>query len=258
MTRKIIITTNLVTIGFSMASVLAFVWLPSYASGLYIQIPATLLTASLLIALIFGKTRQAFELHRIQSVGLWASIPLTLLAVILIDMYLERLISITHTWLALNIGFLPMIGPAAYAYYWITKREPILVTAVALNVVAMWLWLELEILKSDAGVEFLLGSLFVAMCFGIPWIIALRCSWERTMRTQYRRCMGPFMESFTMFLIAVPLVTLAIMIVMAVTDGQHWIALAGIVVSFLFSSAVATPFRKFLRALGRLDEQQRE
>ena len=44
---------------------------------------------------------------------------------------------------------------------------------------------------------------------------------------------------------------------MAVTDGQHWIALAGIVVSFLFSSAVATPFRNFLRAFGRLDEQQR-
>ena len=70
--------------------------------------------------------------------------------------------------------------------------------------------------------------------------------------------MGPFMESLTMFLVAVPLVTLAILSVMAVTDGQHWIALAGIVVSFLFSSAVATPFSKFLRALAELEKQQRE
>lgn len=109
-------------------------------------------------------------------------------------------------------------------------------------------------LKSGVGIEFTLGLLFIALCFGVPWIIALRCSWECARRTQHRRRMGPFMESLTLFLVAVPLVTLAILSVMAVTDGQHWIALAGIVVSFLFSSAVATPFGQFLRALGKLDE----
>ena len=254
MTRKSIITTNLVAIVFSMASVLTFTWLPSYVGGLYAQILITLLTVSLLVALFFEKTRQALELHRLQSVSLWVSIPLALLVVILIDMYLERLISIIPAWMALNIGFLFMVGPAAYAYYWITRGKSLLVAAVMLNIGAAWLWLELEILKSDAGLEFLLGSLFAAMCFGIPWVIALRYSWECAKRTQHRRRVGPFMESLTMFLVAVPLVTLAILNVMAVTDGQHWIALAGIVVSFLFSSAVATPFRKFLRALGSLDE----
>ena len=258
MNRKIIIitTTNLVAIVCSMASVLAFLWFSSYADELYVQIPITLLIASLLIALFFEKTKQGFGLDNIQRVSLWISFPLALLAIILIDMYFDRLVSLIPPVIALNIGFLCVLVFPTYIYYWVADRQPFLMTSAALNIGVAWLWLDLEILKSDAGVEFLLGPLLVAMCSGIPWIITLRCSWECAKRTQHRHRMGPFMESLTMFLVAVPLVTLAILSVMAVTDGQHWIALAGIVVSFLFSSAVATPFRKFLRALGRLGEQQ--
>ena len=189
---------------------------------------------------------------------MWISIPLALLAIILIDMYLDRLVSLIPPVIALNIGFLCVLVFPTCIYYWVANRQPFLVTSAALNIGVAWLWLDLEILKSGAGVEFLLGPLLVAMCSGIPWIITLRCSWERAKRTQHCHRMGPFMESLTMFLVAVPLVTLAIVSVMAVTDGQHWIALAGIVVSFLFSSAVATPFSKFLRALAELEKQQRE
>lgn len=85
MHHKIIITINFVAMAFSMASVLTFTWFSSYAGGLYVQISTTLLTASILIALSFKKTRQVFELHRIQSVGVWVSIPLALLVGILID-----------------------------------------------------------------------------------------------------------------------------------------------------------------------------
>lgn len=254
MHHKAIIATNIVAMAFSMASVLAFTWFSGHAGGIYVQIPTTLLTVSLLIALLFEKIRQVFEPHRIQSVLLWISIPLALLVAILIDLYFERLISLMPTWLALQIIFVMMVVPAAYVYYWIPKKNPLLVTAVALNIGVAWLWLGLEMLKSGIGVEFLLGPLFVAMCAGVPWIVALRCSWESAKHAQHCHRKGPFMESLTMFLAAVPFVTLAILSVMAVTDGQHWIALAGIVVSFLFSSAVATPFRKFLRAMGKLDE----
>ena len=257
MNRKIIITTNLVAIVFSMTSVLAYTWFSSFAGGLYVQIPTTLLTASLLIALFFEKTRQGFALDNIQRVSLWLSIPVALVVVALSNLYLERLVSIAPTWLALNIGFLFMVGPPAYIYWQIARKRQFLVMAAALNIGIAWLWLVLEVLKAGAGVEFVLGPLAIAMYAGVPWILALRLSLECAKRTQHCRHLGPLMESLTMFLVAVPLVTLAILSVMAVTDGQHWMALAGIVVSFLFSSAVATPFRKFLRALGRLDEQQR-
>ena len=61
-----------------------------------------------------------------------------------------------------------------------------------------------------------------------------------------------------MFLVAVPLVALAMLSAEAAMEEDIWIAVAGIVTRFLFSNAVATPFRKFLRALAELDEQQRE
>ncbi len=190
MNRKIIITTNLAAIVFSMASVLAFTWFSSYAGGLYVQILTTLLTASLLIALFFEKPRQVFELDNIKTVSLWISIPLTLLVVILIDMYLNRLVSLIPPEIALNIGFLCILVFSACIYYWIAGRQPFLVTAAALNIGGAWLWLDLEILKSAAGEEFLLGSLLVAMFLGIPWIIALRSSWECAKRTQHRHRRG--------------------------------------------------------------------
>ncbi|MYA51620.1 MAG: hypothetical protein F4Y25_13010 [Chloroflexi bacterium] len=255
MNRKSIIA-NLAAILFSMVSVLAFAWFYGISGGLYVQIPVTLLTVCLLMMLFFREIRQRLELHKLQMVSLWISIPFTLLVAVLIDMYLERLISFMPDWMVLNIGFMFIMLFPAYIYYRIAAKEPFLVTAVALNIGFAWLWLALEILNAGIGVEFLLGPLLVAMLSGIPWIIALRCSWGCAKHTQDCHRMGPFMESLTMFLVAVPLVTLTILSVMAVTDGQHWIALAGIVVSFLFSSAVATPFRKWLRALGRLDEQQ--
>ncbi len=65
--------------------------------------------------------------------------------------------------------------------------------------------------------------------------------------------MGPAMESLTMFLVAVPLVALAMLSAEAAMEEDIWVAVAGIVASFLFSSAVATPFRKFLRTLAGLD-----
>ncbi|MXZ01286.1 hypothetical protein F4Y93_11825 [Candidatus Poribacteria bacterium] len=93
---------------------------------------------------------------------------------------------------------------------------------------------------------------------GIPWILALRLSWECARRTQRRPLIGPFMESLTMFFVAVPLVAFAVLSVQLVTDEQTWMALAGIFASFVFGSAVSTPFRQFLRALGGFEEQHGE
>ena len=245
----------MVVIVFSMASALVFTWFSSYAGEFYAQISTTLLVIFLLIAFFFKKVREAFAIDTFKSTLLWLLVPLALLVVVLIDMYLDRLISILPTWLVLNIGFIAMLVFPAFIYYWVAKKQPLLVTAVALNIGVAWLWLTIEILKAGVGVEFLLGPLFIAMCLGIPWIIALRLSWEYAKRTRRNHLlMGPAMDSLTMFLVAVPLVTFAILSVMAVTDGQHWTSLAGIIVSFLFSSAVSTPFARFLRALGGFDE----
>ena len=60
-----------------------------------------------------------------------------------------------------------------------------------------------------------------------------------------------------MFLLIVPLTIIAILSVKAITDEGIWVAVAGILIGFLFSSAVSTPFRQFLRALGELDENRK-
>ena len=68
--------------------------------------------------------------------------------------------------------------------------------------------------------------------------------------------MGPAMESLLMLLLAVPFTIFVILLVRTVCGEGIWIVIAGIIASFLFSNAVATPFRKLLLGLGKLDEQQ--
>ena len=284
MKRKLTIATNIVAIVFSMGSVPAFMWGTDYANELYIQIPTTLIALLSLIALVPKQTRKEFQLHNIKKVGMWILVPVALLVSALSSTYIDRLTSLIPARLTLNIGvFIMLISaayiywliaiklhfimaikvleimliPGAYIYRRIAGKRHLLVMGASLNIGMACLWLNLELLKDGVGVEYALGALAFAMYAGIPWIFALRLSWECAERTRQRLLMGPFMESFTMFLVAVPFVTLAILSVMAVTDGQHWITLAGIVASFLFSNAVATPFARFLRRLGGFDENHR-
>ena len=257
MKRKLTITTNIVVIVFSMASVLVFTWFSSYAGELYTQIPITLLVVSVLIALFFKKVRDGIEIDKFKNTLPWLLLPAAFLVATLSNLYLDRLVSLIPAWLGLNIGFLIMLAPVAFIYWLIAGKRRFIVMAASLNIGMAWLWLNLETLKDGAGAEFVLGALAITMYLGVPWTLALRLSWEYAERTRRRPFMGPFMESFTMFLVAVPLVTLAILSVMAVTDGQHWIALAGIIVSFLFSNAVAGPFALFLKRLAGLDKERK-
>ena len=239
-----------------MASTLAFTWFSSYAGELYTQIPTTLLVVSVLVALFFKKVRDGIAIDKFKNTLPWLVLPAAFLVLILSNLYLDRLVSLIPGWLALNIGFLIMLAPAAFIYWLTARKRHFIVMAASLNIGMAWLWLNLEILKDGAGAEFVLGVLAITMYLGIPWTLMLRLSWKYAERTRHRLLMGSFMESFTMFLVAVPLVTLAILSVMAVTDGQHWIALAGIIVSFLFSNAVAAPFALFLKRLAGLDKER--
>lgn len=151
---------------------------------------------------------------------------------------------------SLVASILPLV-----AYVMIVRKNRFMLVAVIPTVFAGLVYLYLQV-RSDINTEHLLILVPFVLSVGIPWISALRLSLEVAKRTRHLHLSGPFMESLTMLLVAVPLVVLAILSVMAVTDGQHWIALAGIIVSFLFSSAVATPFARFLRALGGFDKSR--
>ena len=257
MRRKLTISANLAAIVFAMTSVLVFAWVFDFMEELYLQILVTLVATLVLGSLFFGKVRKGFQFDNFKITGLWMSIPMALLVGALINFYLDRLILLMPTWVVLNIGFLLILIPIGFIYWYIAGKRRFLEAAATLNIGVAWLWLHLEILKSGAEAEFLLGLLAIAMYFGIPWIVILRLFWEGAKRTRCRPLAEPFMESLTMLLVAGPLVALVMLSTKVVTDDRNWIALSGIVVSFLFSSAVSTPFRQFLRALGGFDENRR-
>ena len=114
---------------------------------------------------------------------------------------------------ALVASILPFI-----AYVMVVRKNRFMIVAVVPIVFAGLVYLYLQV-RSDLDTEHLLILVPFVLFVGLPWIFALRLSLEVAKRTQHLHLMGPFMESLTMFLVAVPLVTLAILSVMAVTDG---------------------------------------
>lgn len=247
---------NVVAIVFAAASLLVFVWGFDYIDELYVKVLLTLLAVVLLIAPFFEGARAGFEIDKLMNAILWMSLPTTLLVLALINTYLERLVALTPPWIALNFGIL-LVSALSLCIYWkIAWKKPLLMMAAALTVGVACLWSTLEIWETGIGVELLLLPLPFIMFAGIPWVATVWLSLERVTVTRHRPVLGPAMESLLMFLLAVPFTIFVILLVRVICGEGIWVVIAGIIASFLFSNAVATPFRELLRGLGRLDEQQ--
>lgn len=111
------IITNVITIVISMASVLVFAWRFDYIDDIYVKVLLTLIAVPVLIALFFGQARRVFEIDKAKHALLWMSLPVTLLIFALISMYIERLVSLVPSALALNIGFLFILVFPGFIYY---------------------------------------------------------------------------------------------------------------------------------------------
>ncbi len=185
------------------------------------------------------------------------SLPASLFLVAVVNTYLERVLSSIPLPILMNTTFAFISACGTWFYWKIAVRQHLLVATAVLTVGVAFMSLVFLLSKSGLEFELVLLPLPFVMFAGIPWIVATRWSWERAGHTRHRPLMGLFMESLTMFLVVVPLTVIAILAVRVITDEPIWVAVAGIVIALLFSSAISEPFGKFLRALGGLDENRR-
>ena len=104
------------------------------------------------------------------------------------------------------------------------------------------------------GVE--LDRLFVpwpAVSYGcIAWVFVTRWFVVRAERHRGGPISGPGMESLSMLLLFAPFIVLTMLAVGALGFGDIWVAVSGVLVGLVFSSAISVPVRQFLLDVGNL------
>ena len=158
--------------------------------------------------------------------------------------------------LVLNGASLVASLPWLWLSWFIAAQNRLVLAGLITHAVALFAYLLILIVLPDGTLDVFLLPLPALSVVGVVWSPFLSQSMVCTARARHRPLLGPGMESLTMFIMVMPPTVLAVLIADALTNGPVWVTVAGVTAGLSFSSAVATPFRRFLRALGRLDEQQ--
>ncbi len=213
-----------------------------------VSMTVALAVASLLLLAAIRNFKRELQRFRFESLA-FALIAVSLLAIEFGSRY-------DLPFLVLNGASLVASLPWLWLSWFIAARNRLVLAGLIAHAVALFAYLLILIVLPDGTLDVFLLPLPALSVVGVVWALFLSQSMVCTTRTRHRPLLGPGMESLTMFLMVMPPAVLAVLIADALTDGPVWVTVAGVTAGLSFSSAVATPFRRFLRALGRLDEQQ--
>lgn len=128
----------------------------------------------------------------------------------------------------------------------------LLLFAAVPSVVAASLYLIPPITPSGLVFDYLLVPLPVLSYACIAWVLVAK--WFLIRAYQMRRCpiWGPATESLSMLFLFTPFIALMMLAVNALGFSETWVAVSGVVVGLVFSSAISVPARQFLLDLAGL------
>ena len=246
----------------ALASLFFLIWYFDYFEDSYVQFLISILV-SIIPLTILVEVRNAMSESRRFSVFTFGFMTLSV-SFLAIGLGGENDLG----FLVINAASVVVSMPWLWFCWEIARRNQLLMIATVPTLTAWFIYLailvvlpirEADARSSDAIREWdvlLVPLPLVAFTGSILVFLAWR-SLICTANSRGRPVKGPVMESTTMFLLVVPFASLVMFIVDALTHEPIWVAVAGILVGFLFSNAVSTPFARFLRALGGFDENHR-
>lgn len=156
----------------------------------------------------------------------------------------------------LNAGSFAVSLPWLWLCWKLAEKSPLILVGMLPTIGASLAYLAILLVLPDGTLEIFLIPLPAISFGGVIWAFLASRSLVCTQRSKHCPLMGAAMETVTMLFLLTPLTVLAILIADALTRGPVGVTVAGIVVGFLFSNAVATPFGRFLRTLGGFGESR--
>lgn len=225
----------------------AFVWYTGTIDDLSARITLTLLYTIIPLAELFQKPHTRAEGRAL----LWQYI--ALLLVVLAFLLLGLSTKFDRPGFGAIVILLMVSAPFLLLFGLLVRRAPLLGVALVPAGIAAEAYLVIPAIDS-AGVKlevFLLplpSILFVSVVWSVAAHFLLKCARKR----RRAKIWGPATESFLMLFLFLPLMSLAILIPVLLTDDRASLAVSLAIIGVLFGSVVSTPLRQLLLDLGKL------
>ena len=154
--------------------------------------------------------------------------------------------------LGINVISILISLPAVLALSKLAKGRWLLLFAIVPSIVAASIYLVPPITPSGVVLDYLFVPLPVVSYICVAWAFVTKWFLIRAEQSRGRPTRGPAMESLSMLFLFTPLIVLTMLAANALGFGETWVAVSGVVVSLIFSSAISMPVRQFLLDLGNL------
>ena len=142
--------------------------------------------------------------------------------------------------------------PGLWVLWMLARGRRLLWFAIVPSIVAASLYLVPPVTPAGVVLDYLFVPLPILSYVCIAWALVTRWFLVRAERHRGRPTSGPGMESLSMLFLFAPFIVLTMLAVNALGFGDTWVAVSGVLVGLVFSSAISEPVRQFLLDVGNL------
>ena len=154
--------------------------------------------------------------------------------------------------LGLNVFLVLMSALSLLIFGNLTWRTPLLGVALVPSAIIVEAVLVVPVSSDGLRLEYLLIPLPTVLMGTIIWTLVARLLLTHARQRRQTITWGPAMEGASMLFMFLPLISLAIVIPIVVTDDRTWLTISVAIIGVSFGSVVSTPLRQFLLDLGQL------
>ena len=154
--------------------------------------------------------------------------------------------------LGLNVLLVLMSVLFLLVFGYLVRRTPLLGVALVPSAIIMEAVLVVTGSSDSIRLEYLLIPLPPVLMGSVIWMFAARFLLTYARQRRQTITWGPAMESAAILFMFLPLMFLAIVVPIAVTDDRTWLAVSVTIIGVSFGGVVSIPLRQFLLDLGQL------
>ena len=228
-----------------------FIWGFDHIDRLYDSIVLNLAAAVLPVTAFIEAIRQEGSRFRVDWLSLGSAIYLGLAVLFTFS------VKVDLDAVVINAAAIMVSIPWLFISAFMVRQKKVLVVGTVPAGLILFLYIFISIFPNSVELNLALLPLIVVAPITAIWTFLVWILFKGVDRWRRRPIWGPGVESIAMLFLAAPSVALAMLVASALPIGDTVVAIIGVFAGLIFSSAVSTPFRKFLRNLGNLSGHPR-
>ena len=235
---------------WGLAALIFLVWILEMFDDLYSKVVLTSLYAVIPVVNLTSSQKDENDFRAYRWMNCIVSGFLTFGCVLL---YAEK-----HELHALGSNVVLVASSVPFLMFWLLiRKKPLLGLVIVPCTIFIIGYLAFMLFLSGSGLQYLFLPLPVVSVISALWTIWTWILLRYTEKCRYKRTWGPLTESALMLFLFAPVIVIVILVSQAISEGDTWPTVVGVLLSVVFGSVVSVPIRRFLLDLGDLSRDSK-